>query len=53
MPDVFRPALINTTEGISGCVFFSRDYYSQVSSETNLVFQESPTISLIPLGNNE
>jgi len=50
MIDDFRPALINSVEGFSTSVFFSRDYYNRVSSETNLVFQELPVISLIPLG---
>jgi hypothetical protein len=53
MQDDFRPALINLVDGLANCVFFSRDYYNLVSSETNLVFQESPTISLIPLGKGE
>ena len=53
MGDDFHPALINMVEGISGSVFFSRDYYKQVSSETDLVFQELPVIFLIPLGEGE
>lgn len=51
--DDFQPALINMVRGLSGSVFFSRDYYDQASSETNLVFQEVPIIYLIPLGEGE
>lgn len=46
----FRPSLINMVEGFHDAVFFSRDYYNLVSSETNLLFQEVPIIFLIPLG---
>lgn len=48
--DGFRPSLINMVEGFHGSVFFSRDYYNLVSSETNLLFQEVPIIFSIPLG---
>lgn len=48
----FHPALINVVEGFHSSVFFSRDYYNLVSKETNLLFQEDPIISLIPLGQN-
>lgn len=53
MGDDFRPAQFNAVEGISGSVFFSRDYYNQVSNETDLVFEELPVIFLIPLGEGE
>lgn len=49
----FCPSVINMVEGFHSSVFFSRDYYNQVSSETNLLFQEAPIISLIPLGQGE
>ena len=50
MDEAFYPELINMVEGSHGSVFFSRDYYNRVSSEVNLIFQEEPIISLIPLG---
>jgi len=50
MAENFHPALINMVEGFHNSVFFSRDYYDQVSSETNLLFQEDQIISLVPLG---
>jgi len=53
MTDEFRPSVINMVEGFHSSVFFSRDYYNQISSETNLLFQEEPIISLIPLGQEE
>ncbi len=51
--DDFHPALINMEKGSFGSVFFSRDYYNQASSETNLVFQEVPIFYIIPLGESE
>ena len=53
MADDFRPALINMEKDMPGSVFFSREYYNKVVSETSLVFQEVPVISLIPLGASE
>jgi len=51
--DDFYPELINVIEGFPTSVFFSKVYYNQVSAETDLVFQELPVISLIPLGEGE
>ncbi|HET9906021.1 MAG TPA: hypothetical protein VFQ23_05260 [Anaerolineales bacterium] len=53
MADDFHPELINTIADFSESVFFSRNYYNQVSSETDLTFQELPVISLIPLGEED
>ena len=53
MADNFHPALINIVGGVSGSLFFSRDYYGKVSTETDLIFQELPVIYLAPLGESE
>lgn len=47
--DDFRPAMINVVDEIN-VVFFSREYFDRLSTETILVFNESPTIYLVPIG---
>jgi hypothetical protein len=53
MADDFHPAVINLVQNLFGSVFFSRDYYNKVISETGLVLEELPVISLLPLGAGE
>lgn len=53
MDENFHSKWINKIEGSHNSVFFSRNYYNQVSFETNLLFEEAPIIYLFPLGQDE